>query len=272
MAKAYGKSGVDGLTKHAFGGLNNLDTIEKLVIAARFVRAFRAMKPQFFENIYQAGWENEDEKHYEVYKFGANLCSIKQIEDYIKYFNTKAFQDLFNSGEWTKYQFSEIALTVDNFKRIRSTRLRTAIRNHVKRSNFNLEQTLEFVTQEMHKTRDSDVVIKTKYDKHHNHKINDEITVIMPRRGSDLVAWGAVQNNCIGGYVDKVADGRTSIFGFKDSNNNWIAHAEIKNNRLEQLLGKHNNNVASEYYKPIIKWLKSINVKTNGSFWGRERE
>ena len=272
MAKAYGKSGVDGLTKHAFGGFNNLNTITRVVIAARFTRAFRTMKPQFFEDIHRTDWFSETkEMDYGAYDF-SGVCSIKQIEDYIKYFNTKAFQDMFRSGEWSRNEFSEIALTVDNFKRIRSTKLRTAIRNHVKRSNFNVAQTLEFVTQELHKTRDSDVAIKTKYDKYNGHKINNEITVVMPKRGSDLIAWGAVQNNCIGGYVDKVADGKTSIFGFKDINNNWIAHVEIKNDKVLQLLGKHNRDVPSERYKPIIKWLRSIGVNTSGNFWGRGRE
>ena len=273
MAKAYGKSGVEGLTKRAFGGFNNLNTVEWVVVAARFVRAFRAMKPQFFEDINITSYTDRDYDYLETggsYDFRGK-CSIREIEDYIKYFNTKAFQDMFTSENWTKHQFSEIAMTVSNFKRIRSTKLRTAIRNHVKRSNFNVAQTLEFVTQEMHKTKGSDVAIKTKHDKYNGHKINNEITVVMPKKGSDLVAWGAVQNNYIGSYVDRVADGKTSIFGFKDNNNNWIAHVEIKNNKIEQLLGKHNSTIASEYYQPIIKWLRSINVNTSGNFWGGRR-
>lgn len=263
MAKAYGKSGVDGLTKHAFGGFNNLDNLDKLMLAVKFTRAFRSFKPQFFEKIY-------GEYDYEQFKF-AGKCSTKDIEDYIKYFYTRAFEEEVLSPEWQAWYFTEIRLTVRNFKRIRSTKMRTAIRNHVKRSNFTLAETMDFVRTELEKLGSAGIKIKTKYDNYHKHKINKNTTVIMPKTGADLVEWGSVQNNCIGNYVHDVADGYSSIFGFKDEHNEWIGHLQIsKSGNLQQLLGKHNSPIDIDNYHKIINWLKSIGVNTNTDFWGKQ--
>jgi hypothetical protein len=269
MAKAYGKSGVDGLTKHAFGGFNNIDTIDKLMTVLTFTRAFKSFKPQFFEKITVRN-NGHREWNYRHLDF-TRRCSIKDIQDYIKYFYTRAFEEEILSPHWTPWTFTEIALTVKNFKRIRSTKMRTAIRQHVKRSNFNLAETQEFISAELNKLGNANIKLKTKYDKYNNHKIEKTIKVVMPKIGADLIEWGAVQNNCIGGYVYKVSDGNCSIFGFKDENNQWIAHLEIsKSGRLMQLLGKHNSLIDTEYYHKIIKWLKSIGVSTNGDFWGKQ--
>jgi hypothetical protein len=269
MAKAYGKSGVDGLTKHAFGGFNNIDTIDKLMTVLTFTRAFKSFKPQFFEKITvrNNGYREWNYTHLDF----TGRCSIKDIQDYIKYFYTRAFEEEMSSPDLTNWTFTEIALAVKNFKRIRSTKMRTAIRQHVKRSNFDLSQTGDFIAEELRKLGNAGLKMKTKYDEYNNRKIDKSIKVIMPKTGADLIEWGATQNNCIGSYVYDVYDGDCSIFGFKDEQNEWIGHLQIsKSGNLQQLLGKHNSPIDIENYHKIIKWLKSIGVNTYGDFWGKQ--
>lgn len=271
LAKAYGKSGVEGLTKHAFGGFNNITDIDTLMHAVNFVRAFKSMKPQFFEKFTEPWLLHQYVEGYTAYGEINQMHQRVAIEKYLKYFVTSAFINQLTDGTWRDDHVRELQMTVDYFSRIKSTRMRKAIRNHVKRSNFDLTQTFDFVHAELRKLEGGDNKIPAgKYGQYNNVKIGKEIKVVYPNKVSDLAEWGATQNNCIGSYGVDVSQGKRHIFGFKDSNNEWIGHLEIsKEGKLIQLLGKHNNQIESEHYGKIIKWLKSIGVKV-GSFWGAQ--
>ena len=81
--------------------------------------------------------------------------------------------------------------------------------------------------------------------------------MIVPKMTHDLVEWGAVQNNCIGTYADRVYSGQTMVIGFKDAEGKWIGHADItKDMYMTQLLGKHNQPLAKETRISIIQFLK----------------
>jgi hypothetical protein len=57
----------------------------------------------------------------------------------------------------------------------------------------------------------------TRFASHYNRYRNNltfeygDYTVVLPTKGQDLVKEGVEMHHCVGGYVDKVADGRTLI-------------------------------------------------------------
>ena len=172
------------------------------------------------------------------------------------------------------------------FTQIKSRTHRTAIKQHVTRSRMNVEQIHDFVNQEYNKIRTENKKLpKNKFSKafaeFDGKWIAEGIQMITPKMTHDLVEWGAIQNNCIGSYADRVYNNHTIIIGFKDIEGEWIGHAEIQNDvayigtlevpisgGMTQLLGKHNQPLAKETRKPIVEFLKNkLNVKMN-NYWG----
>ena len=269
--KAYGKSGVAGVTKHMFGGRNNIDSIEKLRIAIWWARALRDFPSTVFNSIDLNMFVGEPVKYY----------SEAEIQKFFKIFGTKqSYIDalLLRVQCAPDVAFSTIGHaqdTVRMMKLITRRQHRTAIINHVKNNSMTIEEIHDFVNIEYSKIRQENKELKKndfhkKFLKHQETWINDDIQVIVPTQTHDLVEWGATQNNCIGSYGEIVFRGDAMIIGFKDRESNWIGHAEITSSmELRQLLGKHNVALEQEHRESIVEFLKNeLNINVPSYYWG----
>ena len=269
--KAYGKSGVTGVTKHMFGGRNNIDSIEKLEIAIWFGRALRDFPATVFNDIDLNMFTDEPLSYY----------SEKQVQKFFKTFGTKQhyIDMLLGRARYVPEPafngFAQAQDTMRMMKQINNRQHRNAIINHVKNNVMTIEEVHDFVNAEFAKIRQENREIRkstfTKaFTKHADAWIGDEIQMVVPTESHDLIEWGASQNNCIGSYGHTVADGRAMIVGFKDREGNWIGHAEIDHEmELRQLLGKHNIPVEKQAREIIVKFLRNeIGVQVPTNYWG----
>lgn len=269
--KAYGKSGVTGVTKHMFGGRNNIDSIEKLKIAIWFARALRDFPATVFNDIDLNMFTNEP----------LNFYDQKEVRKFFKMFGTKQhYIDMLLGRvrcvpEPAFSTFAQAEDTIRMMKQINNRQHRSAIVNHVKNNVMTIQEVHDFVNAEFAKIRQENREIRkstfTKpFAEHADVWIDDEIQMIVPTESHDLIEWGASQNNCIGSYGHIVADGRAMIVGFKDRQGSWIGHAEINDQmELRQLLGKHNIPVEKQAREIIVKFLQDeIGVQVPANYWG----
>ena len=263
-----------GVTKKIFGDINNIKTLDHLRGAINLLIIARGFNPQVLEKL-------DLEIVCSYMRYHSNPLTRKYFKSFFRDFG---FKDEYLVQMFSMHTdahgvpfaiFGDHALDASRmFQQIKSRNHRTAIKQHVARSRMNVEQIHDFVTAEFNK-------IKTENKKLRNTPylrafaafdgkwISEGIQMIVPKMTHDLVEWGATQNNCIGSYADRVYDGQTIIIGFKDVEGNWIGHAEVRRSStplqilkgeaqgtMTQLLGKHNQPLAEETRKPIIKFLK----------------
>jgi hypothetical protein len=266
--KAYGKSGVQGVTKHMFGGRNTIDTMEKMQLAIWFARVLRDFPATVFNNIpliqnNQIFTNGKIEDYHRFFKlFGTKEHYIEQMNAEIRV------------TELDEYEIGYCPDTVRMFKDIRSKQHRTAIINHVKNHVMSFRDVHDYINAELAKIkRENKEVKKTlftnKFLKHQGAWISDGIQIVVPTESHELIEWGAIQNNCIGSYGYSVANGTTMIVGFRDIHQEWIGHALISEHmKLEQLLGKHNSHLEDNEKNIIVEYLnKEIGININ-SYWG----
>lgn len=275
--KAYGKDGVTGVTKHMFGGRNNIDSIEKLQLAIWFARLLRDFPATVFNNIDLNMFLGEPVKYYDTEKLRKFFKTFGTRQHYID----EALAYASNNTDFALAQFSLAMDAVQAFKQIPNRAHRMAIVNHVKNNTMNFRDIHDYVNAEWQKIRHENKEIKGKKGSLHaqfmskqEHWINNNIQMIVPTQTHDLVEWGAVQNNCIGTYAERIYLGDGLIVGFKDAQGNWIGHAEIGSDRsLRQLLGKHNKALAGKDRNAITEYLKTeFNIQIPTNFWGANEE
>lgn len=267
--KAYGKSGVQGVTKHMFGGRNNIDSFSKLEVAIWFARVLRNFPATIFNDIrldnnteiFYIGEMKDYQKFFKI--FGAK-------EHYIQEMNAKMQNKMFDG-----YEIVQCPDTVRIMELITNKEHRNAIINHVKNNIMSFTEVHDFVSSEYSKLLQQNREIeKTAFTnsflKHQGAWLSDGIQMIVPTELHDLIEWGAVQNNCIGSYGTLVVNGQTMIVGFKNSDGQWIAHAEVsKEMELKQLLGKHNSTLEENDRSVIVEFLRDkVGVKVTNSYWG----
>lgn len=258
-----------GVTKKIFGDINSIKTLDELRGAINLLIIARGFNPQVLEKL-----DLDVVRHW--MRYNSSPVMRKRFKSFFRDFGYKdeyllqmftAFDGLYINGQ-------HAVDAAHMFTQIKGRNHRTAIKKHVARSRMNVEQIHDFVNLEYNK-------IKTENKKLRNTPylrafaafdgkwIAEGIQMIVPKMTHDLVEWGATQNNCIGSYADRVYDGQTIIIGFKDVEGNWIGHAEVRRistplqilkgeaqGTMTQLLGKHNQPLAEETRKPIIKFLK----------------
>ena len=284
LNKAY--KNPHGVTKKIFGDINNIKTFDELRAAIALLQIVRGFNPQVLEKL-----------------------DLKTVTNYMRYTSTPLarkhfksfFRDFGHKDEYLLQMFTvktneygiDFVMSAQNavdaahmFTQIKSRTHRTAIKQHVTRSRMNVEEIHDFVNQEYNKIKTENKKLpKNKFSKafaeFDGKWIAEGIQMITPKMTHDLVEWGAIQNNCIGSYADRVYNNHTIIIGFKDIEGEWIGHAEIQNDvayigtlevpisgGMTQLLGKHNQPLAKETRKPIVEFLKNkLNVKMN-NYWG----
>lgn len=96
-------------------------------------------------------------------------------------------------------------------------------------------------------------------------KQNTRYLVYVPESPSDLVKESKRLNNCLSAYIDRVAEGNTSVFFIRDADNPDAAlyAMEVKDGRRIQLHGVNNLNVvegspADKFANGFVKLLKTI--------------
>jgi hypothetical protein len=227
-------------------------------------------------------------------RYNANVQTIKEFKSFFTQFGHKDEYILQMFSSQKDAYGNQYALFGDNavdasrmFKQIKSRTHRTAIKQHVARSRMNVEEIHDFVNAEFNKIKTENKKLpKNKFsrtfEEFDGKWIAEGIQMITPKMTHDLVEWGAIQNNCIGSYADRVYNNQTIIIGFKDIEGQWIGHAEIQNNvayigalevpisgGMTQLLGKHNQPLPEETRQPIVKFLKDELKVTMNNHWGQ---
>ncbi len=95
-----------------------------------------------------------------------------------------------------------------------------------------------------------------------------DIKVVVPQDTHEVVAWGELQNHCIGSYAGYAAEGRSKLLGFKRGDE-WVGHASISGKHCEQLLARHNKQLPQEDKSVILNWMKAVDlINKNATGWG----
>lgn len=273
--KAYGKNGVEGVTKKMFGGRNNISTLKKLRTAIMLARCLRDFPNTVFNdiNLNANGWSSIVDSDIDpniirqfFQKFGAHERYLYSKEQYHEY-----------SGDVIprEQMFFVIHDTMRMFKLIRNRTMRQAIVNHVRNHKMDAVEVHDFIDAELRKVETENQPIPTtkfrKLCKSFDQKwVADDVQMIYANQTHDLIEWGATQNNCIGSMgVGYVMNHGSTIIGFKNKNGNWIGHAEIREGRLVQLLGKDNRRLEKEVRSKIGQFMRDeLNVTIDlGSNW-----
>jgi hypothetical protein len=281
--KAYGKTGQDSLTKHAFGGAQSLKYFEQIQAAIILIRLFKPFPREFFDSI-NLDWVTPPDTEEELkqcdynpqllsfnrkYKLSAMLNNsyevIKFYDVFFKYFgvNNKMIKEVKDgldkkrgpNHDWVKD--AVIAL-----RTIPAGNKRKAVVNEVRRQKLTAEEIHNYVVREARKYRG--LIKKTSntpvINSFNGKEIMPGVIFIAPKDTEDLHMWGNQQNNCIGtNYARRVADKECFIFGFMDKETKeWIGHAMIKyfnsSNMIASLREKEENGGMS-----IIQFLGKHN-------------
>jgi hypothetical protein len=300
LNRAYGKTGQEGLTKNAFGGMKKLKHFQELQAAIVLVRMFKLFPREFFDNVdiswvvtdteqgrnwvatdadkdRQASWDNYFNRETKKYEIDAIVnVTTEQINHFNKFFKTFGVRN--STIKWyqgylaqtlgiTQYHVDIVVDTMNSWKKIPLGNARKTIVAHVKQQKMNPEEIHNFVVAEARKY--AEVERKTPNTKLINSFNGKEVLpgviFVAPKTTHDLVEWGTAQNNCIGtAYTDHVVNKEYYIIGFKDKvTNEWIGHARLdKDYRVQELRGKHNQDLEPTMDKSIRKWMHN-NLTTN---------
>jgi hypothetical protein len=293
LNRAYGKTGQEGLTKNAFGGMKKLKHFQELQAAIVLVRMFKLFPREFFDNVdiswvvtdtelgkkwvatnadkdRQASWDeyfNHKSKRYHVDKI-VNVTT-EEINHFNKFFKTFGFRN--STIKWyqgylaqtlgdTRYHVDIVVDTMNSWKKIPLGNARKTIVAHVKQQKMNPEEIHNFVIAEARKY--AQVERKTPntrlINSFNGKEVLPGVIFVAPKTTHDLVEWGAAQSNCIGtAYNERVANKECYIIGFKDKDTNeWIGHARLtKDYHVEELRGKYNAELEPAMNKNIRKWM-----------------
>ena len=251
--KAYGKTGQDSLTKHAFGGAQSFKYFEQIQAAIILIRLFKPFPREFFDNI-NLDWVTPPDTEEELkqsdynpallslnrkYKLSVMLNNsyevIKFYDVFFKYFgvNNKMIKEVKDgldkkrgpNHDWVKD--AVIAL-----RTIPAGNKRKAVVNEVRRQKLTAEEIHNYVVREARKYRGE--IKKTTntpvINSFNGKEIMPGVIFVAPKDTEDLHMWGNQQNNCIGtNYANRVATKECFIFGFMDKETKeWIGHAMIR--------------------------------------------
>jgi len=276
----YGKDGQDGLSKHAFGGINKINSFATFAVAAEIVRYLRSFAPSFFDkiNIGDFGGDN-------IAYMGLMYADVTDIQYFTKYFNNNKIQQDFinaiNNFEMYPHPDYDTSDPAERFFRMRiwgeacdSGRMFKQIKNKAVRRNLiafkgTVQETHDLITIENAKISRQDK--KIKYTKKQleldNQHVTDNIISVLPKSTFDLILWGSQQHNCIGSYGERVLRSSSAVIvGFRDkTTGNWIGHAELHTYfgsdqtrwGIQQLKGKYNADLNESEDTVIKAFLKN---------------
>jgi hypothetical protein len=271
----YSPKGEKFLVKSTFGGLGEIRSMNRLVAAMFTVRALRDFDPNFLAKLDDplniwcgdiSGKIREADMVNEFFRiFGANQKNYEMA-----FVNNVRIEDLAEPvNEDTVMLISDI---LRMFKDIKSRRLQTAMKEHLKGHDMNIMEFHDYVDFEYKKIQQENVQIKVPQLAEFEGVVSPEMTCVAPEWTHDLVRWGAEYNICIGSYGRRVLSGDTYCVGFRKPDNTFWGFAEIsKSMVLNQLLGKHNQYLDDEPRKAIESYLRDKGVNVSVNYWGAPR-
>lgn len=285
LNRAYGKTGQDGLTRNAFGGMKKLKHFQELQAAIILVRMFKSFPREFFDNV-DISWvvrgsydiksrhAGDDNR---AYIDPIARVTTEQIDYFNKFFKTFGVRN--STVKWfqgylaqtlgdTMYHLDMVVDTMISWKNIPVGGARKAVVAYVKQQKMNPQEVHDFVVSEARKYKG--VKRKTPNTKLINSFDGKEILpgviLVTPKTTYDLAEWGTEQANCIGtAYSDSVVNKEYFIIGFKNmETNEWIGHARLdKEYRVQELRGKYNAELEQTMDKNIRKWMhNNLTTKT----------
>ncbi len=88
----------------------------------------------------------------------------------------------------------------------------------------------------------------------------DGYTIVIPEKINDLIREGKDMHNCVGGYIERVADGRTDVVYIRDTAeiDKSLGTMEIKGGHIIQARGKYNRDLPTEVQDFVEKFRKEV--------------
>jgi hypothetical protein len=81
--------------------------------------------------------------------------------------------------------------------------------------------------------------------------------VVLPRTADELVEWGRVLDNCLGGYRHAVADGRTQVLGLTETGRLRYAVEVTRGGVVRQFEGVGNRQAPESIVRPVLAALRT---------------
>jgi hypothetical protein len=85
--------------------------------------------------------------------------------------------------------------------------------------------------------------------------ITHDVELVAPRTAAELVAWGRVLSNCLGGYAAAVSSGSTCVLGVRHRGA-LVAALEVRGGRVVQLLGPRNRPPPEPLARVVIRHVE----------------
>lgn len=94
----------------------------------------------------------------------------------------------------------------------------------------------------------------------------DGYAIVVPKKINDLIREGKDMHNCVGGYVDRVASGKTDVVYIRKvaEINKSLGTMEICDGRIKQARGKYNQDLPKEVQDFVDKFRKEVLEKKKG--------
>lgn len=268
LNNAYHKRGqTKMITKNAFGGYDKITSLDMLEAAIAIVRGFDACNPHIFEAMGDKGVMSEVMR--DTKDFYAQRIDIVGLIRYMVTFLGASNNDV--AAMWIYYGLRNLGYmydTVNMLKKIKSHKVRNALRASWRRNKPTWKEFHDTVNLEFSRIKTPLQEIEGPIHQLDGHKISDEIISITPKTTHDLIQWGAEYGICIGSYASEVANGFTICMGFWNPiEEEFWGFAEIRQGRLQQLLGRFNAQLPIKQRVAITDWLKTQKVNVD-HYWG----
>lgn len=83
---------------------------------------------------------------------------------------------------------------------------------------------------------------------------------MLPRTADELVEWGRVLDNCLGGFRHAVADGRTQVLGLAVGGSLHYAVEVTRGGVVRQFEGVRNRQAPESLARPVLAALQAHGV------------
>lgn len=89
---------------------------------------------------------------------------------------------------------------------------------------------------------------------------------MVPKKINDLIREGKDMHNCVGGYISRVASGKTDVVYIRKvaEINKSLGTMEICDGRIKQARGKYNQDLPKEVQDFVDKFRKEVLEKKKG--------
>lgn len=258
--------------KDAFGGVHNLDTPKRLVIAKRMCEGLRAYNPSVFRDIVITGNETIGNQTPKAMRYTLNFFG-----------NTKkAFRIFFDEeGKW-KISESRVYVRGEDrpdmlgslldfvrmAKQVRSHKARNAIRDIHRRGENSINELDRLMGREAYLASNPDRKIDwPELHQYDGAKVNEHLTIRTPKSTQVLKDWGDEHRICISGYAETVLKHGSMIMAIVRKDGTKAGFMEVRGGEVHQLLGNMNRSLEATEKRPILDWAKEQGWPQASSIW-----